>query len=280
MKYKALYNPLSGNGHGEELARQLTSVLNDDIVQFFDIRSIGDYPSFFDSFLDGEALILCGGDGTINRFVNDLPSLPDLPIYYYATGSGNDFLTDIGGKKGDRPVVINGYLENLPTVTVNGKEWKFLDNVGFGIDGYCCEEGDRQRAAGSQKINYAGIAIKGMLGSFKPRNAAVYVDGKEMNFTKVWLAPAMNGRYYGGGMIPTPDQKRGGDKLSVLVFHGSGIFKTLTIFPNIFKGTHVKAKKHCEVFEGKEIRVIFDKPTALQIDGETVLGVTEYTARK
>ena len=29
---------------------------------------------------------------------------------------------------------------------------------------------------------------------------------------------------------------------------------------------------------GKEITVIFDRPTTLQIDGETILGVTEYTA--
>jgi hypothetical protein len=33
------------------------------------------------------------------------------------------------------------------------------------------------------------------------------------------------------------------------------------------------------VIEGKEITVEFDKPCALQIDGETILGVTSYTAR-
>ena len=29
--------------------------------------------------------------------------------------------------------------------------------------------------------------------------------------------------------------------------------------------------------EGKDITVTFDRPTPLQIDGETVLGVTSYT---
>ena len=29
--------------------------------------------------------------------------------------------------------------------------------------------------------------------------------------------------------------------------------------------------------EGKQITVKFDRPVALQIDGETILGVTEYT---
>lgn len=32
------------------------------------------------------------------------------------------------------------------------------------------------------------------------------------------------------------------------------------------------------VLEGKTITVEFDSPRALQIDGETVLGVTSYTA--
>ena len=35
-------------------------------------------------------------------------------------------------------------------------------------------------------------------------------------------------------------------------------------------------KKAVEVKTGKVIQVKFDRPTALQIDGETVTGVTEY----
>jgi diacylglycerol kinase family enzyme len=51
------------------------------------------------------------------------------------------------------------------------------------------------------------------------------------------------------------------------------------MFPSIFKGEHVKYKKHIQVLSGKEITVEFDCPTPLQIDGETVPNVTKYTAR-
>lgn len=64
-----------------------------------------------------------------------------------------------------------------------------------------------------------------------------------------------------------------------MVFYGSGRLKTLLIFPTIFKGEHVKHKKQIEIFCGKEIKVNFDRPTALQIDGETVTGVTEYSVK-
>ena len=105
------------------------------------------------------------------------------------------------------------------------------------------------------------------------------VDGETHTFDKVWLAPTMHGRYYGGGMLPCPDQNRKDDKVSLMLFYGSGKLKTLMIFPNIFKGKHVKHDKHIKIFTGKEITVKFDEPRALQIDGETILDVAEYTVR-
>ena len=63
-----------------------------------------------------------------------------------------------------------------------------------------------------------------------------------------------------------------------MLFHGSGTLRTLTIFPSIFKGEHIKHTKYVEVLTGKNITVRFDRPTPLQIDGETFLNVTEYSA--
>ena len=40
---------------------------------------------------------------------------------------------------------IGKYLKNLPQVEVNGKKYLFLNGVGYGIDGYCCEVGDKLR---------------------------------------------------------------------------------------------------------------------------------------
>ena len=90
----------------------------------------------------------------------------------------------------------------------------------------------------------------------------------------------MNGKYYGGGMIPAPNQKRMADDkiISVMIFGGWGRLRTLMAFPGIFKGEHVK-KKCVTVIEGKNIKVEFDGPRPLQIDGETILDVTSYEAK-
>lgn len=281
-KYNVLYNPLAGNGKGENAAKKLKELLNGDELTFTDMTKVSDYRALFASMPEDERVIVSGGDGTLNRFINDTEEVAFVnPVYYYATGSGNDFLKDIGGNVGDKPVCIDKYLKALPTVDVKGKSYRFINGIGYGIDGYCCEVGDKLRETSDKPINYAGIAIKGLLFHYHPTSATVIVDGVEHKYKKVWLAPTMNGRYYGGGMIPTPKQDRLNKEhtVSVMVYYGSGKIKSLAVFPSIFKGEHVNHREMVEVLSGKEITVRFDSPAALQVDGETIIGVTEYSVR-
>ena len=272
-----VYNPLAGNGQAQADARLLQVILNEEL-EYYDITRITNYEAFIGGMEREDYLVVVGGDGTLNRFVNDTDGLEiSQEILYFPTGTGNDFAKDID--MGENPCPITEYLKNLPSVEVNGKHYRFINGVGFGIDGYCCQVGDELRKIPGKKVNYTGIAIKGLLLYFAPRNATVTVDGKEYTYKKVWIAPTMHGKFYGGGMIPTPRQDRNSGKLSVMLFHGAGRIRTLCVFPSIFKGEHVKHTKMVAVHTGKEITVEFDRPTPLQIDGETILNVTRYKAK-
>ena len=278
LKYCIIYNPYSGNGMGRQHAESLRDKIGAE--EMVDMTAIESYADFFASHTD-KTVVICGGDGTINRFVNDTDDI-ELPddLLYCAGGSGNDFLRDIGGQYGDI-IELSRYIKKLPVCQVKGKSYKFINGIGYGIDGYCCEIGDKLRARSDKAINYTGIAIKGLLFHYKPTDAKVTVDGVERIFKKVWIAPTMLGRFYGGGMMPTPDQDRLNDEgeLSLMVFHGTGKLRTLMIFPSLFKGEHVKHDKHIAILKGKEISVEFDSPRALQADGETVLDVKSYSVK-
>lgn len=282
MKNYILYNGLSGNGAGEARAQKVRELWGGRELIYLDMCEIS-YPEFFGSLEADDVICICGGDGTLNRFINDTDGIEKKnDIYYYATGTGSDFWHELGWDENTEPQKINKYIENLPTVTVQGRTWRVLNGIGYGIDGYCCEVADKIRETSpNKKINYAGIAIKGLLFHYKPTTAEITVDGKKYTYKKAWLAPTMNGKCYGGGMYPTPDQQRVSDdkKLSVMVMYGKGKIKTLTVFPSIFKGEHVKHTEMVAIHTGKEITVRFDRPVAAQIDGETVLGVTEYTIK-
>ena len=274
-----LYNTRAGNQHVESELESLVSSFQGKAVKK-DIKTI-DYQTFIPTLTEEDAVILCGGDGTLNHFANDTDGIDiRCGVLYYPAGSGNDFAHDIGCAAHKKPIPVKQYFENLPIVEVKGKTYRFLNNVGFGIDGYCCEVGDMLKKKSDKPVNYTAIAIKGLLFHYHPTNATVIVDGKKYEYKKVWLAPTMKGRYYGGGMIATPAQNRNHPdrELSIMVFHGSGKLQTLMIFPSIFKGEHIKKEKHVTIHTGHDITVTFDRPTALQIDGETILGVTEYRA--
>lgn len=278
-KYCILFNPISCNGKGEESARRLDQMSLDRELEYFDVTTINDMDGFIRNLASDDALIICGGDGTLNYFINHTAenSITN-DVYYFPCGTGNDFYHDVNKDNTDNIVKINDYIKNLPTVTVKGQTYRFLNNVGFGIDGYCCQVGDEMRAAHKENINYTAIAIKGLLGGFKPVTATVTIDGVTEKYNRAWLAPTMNGRFYGGGMMATPgqDRLRADRKVSVLLFYGKGKFKTLAAFPSIFQGEHVKHKDMVKIMEGNSVKVSFSKPCALQIDGETIIDVTEY----
>lgn len=280
MKYVILYNPLSHSGTGKEKAENITLLPGNAEKTFLDATK-NSYSNVISSLAPQDKVVICGGDGTLNRFINSVNTENiKNEVLYYPTGSGNDFYFDVTGNKSGDPIAINKYIVNLPTVIVNGKTYKFLNGIGYGIDGYCCEKGDELREKSAKPVNYTSIAIKGLLFHYKTTSAKITIDGTTRTYKNVWLAPTMNGRCYGGGMIPTPDQNRLGDgSLSVMVYYCRSKLKALMVFPKIFKGEHVKYTKMVEVFKGKDITVTFDKPTALQIDGETIKGVTTCSMR-
>ena len=274
-----LFNPLSSNQGAKDCLQQLECFRGKTFC-YQDVTQITDYRALLEGLDQEDQLVLCGGDGTLNRFVNNIYDLElSNPLYYYPTGSGNDFLRDLGKTAEDGPVRINEYIRDLPQVEVNGKVYRFLNGVGYGIDGYCCEVGETLRKKG-KKPDYTGIAIKGLLLHYRATNATVTVDGQTRHYKRVWIAPTMHGRYYGGGMMaaPTQDRQDPERKLSVLVMHKTSRVGILCVFPSIFKGKHVNHRKVADLWAGHDVTVRFDRPVSLQIDGEVITNVSEYRA--
>ena len=274
-----LYNARSKNGCNPELQKTLEEKYG--IEEKKDVIEL-DYKEFIKTLKKNDKVILTGGDGTLHHFANYVNGI-DLPcnFYFYSSGTGNDFKNDMKDHIEDDLILLNDVVKNLPTVIINDKEYKFINGVGFGIDGYCCEVGDEKQAKSTKPVNYASIAIKGLLFHYKRPNAKVTVDGETKEYKKVWLAPTMKGKYYGGGMLIAPDQDRfNSDRLVTnVVMHKAGKLHTLMVFPKIFKGEHVKRKKMVDIRVGKHVIVEFTKPTALQIDGETIKGVLKYEVK-
>lgn len=280
MKKYILYNPLAGSENGVIRAKRLDVFFSGHETIYVDILGIEDFVAFFDGLSPEDDVIVCGGDGTLNNFVNRIGGVSfENNIYYYATGSGNDFLRDLEKPLGSEPFLINEHIKNLPEIEVDGRRRKFFNGTGYGLDGYVCAIGNRLRKTTSKKINYTALAIKSILFGYRPKTAKITVDGVEYTRERVWFATTMLGRFFGGGMKLAPHQSREDGYLSLVLLHNCGKLRILTAFPSVFKGEHIKYTKIFEILRGKEISVEYDSPCDLQIDGESVYGVTSYSAR-
>jgi len=278
------FNPLSNNKKGTYAEVELRKIFAGKEIEFVDITTVKNAATEFSKMAPEDEVIIAGGDGTLTRFADDIYDVkPVQKICLYPCGSGNDFYNDIKDScdSPDKLIPLNQYLESLPEVSVNGIKRHFINGIGFGIDGYCCEEGDRIRATSDKKVNYTLIALKGLSGAFHPCNAKITVDGVSKMYRRVWLAPTMIGRFYGGGMQIAPMQNRLNEEKTVTsgVCHSASAFKILTVFPKIYKGNHVSHTEILEFRKGHEVTVEFERPTALQIDGETIRNVSTYTVR-
>lgn len=279
MKY-ILMNPKANNGLGENDAREWAKCLDEEVT-YIDVLKEKDMCGFVKGLNENDEIIVAGGDGTLNHFANDIADI-DVPnkMYYVKCGSGNDFYRDnkeYCDEKGMIP--LNRFLKNLPIVEVNGIKRRFINGIGYGIDGETCRVGEEMRSKTTKPINYTNIAIKLLLGGYKVKRATVTVDGETRNFKNVWLAPTMKGRYYGGGMMVAPDQNRFDEEnkvTTVLVYKRSKLI-TLIRFPSIFEGKHVLKTDSITVLTGKNVTVTFNEPCALQIDGEVINDVTTYS---
>ena len=278
MKY-VLYNPLSHNNMGEKDAGKILDQYPEERYTFIDLTSLKNEELF--ELLDGEDdVIIAGGDGTLNKFVNILGEYElKKTVYFYPSGSGNDFMNDVRGKNVRELITLNDYIKDLPIIEVCGKSYRFINGVGYGVDGYSCEVVEAKRRDTGKKGSYTFEALRGLMYSYAPGKAKVTVDGVTHEFENVWMASVMQGKYFGGGVMIAPMQDRLNEEktVSVLVVATKSRIKTMFAFPSIFKGKHMKYDKLITAFTAKEVKIELDRPSALQVDGDVISGVTEYS---
>ena len=70
-----LYNPKAGPQNNAEDLKRLESAVNGAELRFIDILQIKDYSEFLSGLEEDDFIILSGGDGTLNRFVNDMEGI-------------------------------------------------------------------------------------------------------------------------------------------------------------------------------------------------------------
>ena len=277
-KYLILYNPYSENSRGLDYAKMLQEELKFSSI-LMDITKVSNLTDLVSN--TDYQIILCGGDGTINHFVNNCDySNTYHSILYYPTGSGNDFYRDVEDTSNEFGLVkLTPFIADLPRVTFSNTSFKFINGVGSGIDGYICNNAEMLKRNSDKKINYTTLAVKALLFEYKPCDCEIVVDGIKYSFNNVWLASVMKGKYYGGGFMISPNQDRYVSTISTIVLNTKSKLKALANFPSIYAGKHIEKENLVHELVGTDVSVRMDRKSPIQIDGEVFPDIQEYNVK-
>ena len=210
----------------------------------------------------------CGGDGTLNEVVQGAAGHANAAVTVFSGGSGNDFV-----KLFDDPEAFF-HLERLldaeeatfDLIRCNGDIAMNICSVG--LDARIGTDASRYKRlpllhgfrayAASTVVN----VIKGIAEHY-----IVEINGERIDAKQTFVC-VCNGRYYGGGFNPVPEADPADGLLDVLLVKKVSRLQVPAIIGKYKAGRYKELPKLVRHLRTKEIRIICDKPTPVNLDGE------------
>ena len=260
-----LINPLANKKRIEKISSQISVASSQRKIDFISFIKL--WPAEINIYKE---VWLIGGDGTVNYLLNFYKNI-EIPIVIFKGGTGNDFATRLYGKMSiDEQInkVLDAKPRNVDAAECNGR--KFINGVGVGFDGEVLQSMKAIRLLGGH-LGYLWIVLRKIF-SFKEGFYKIQLDGNNLS-AKYLLLMITNSTTTGGGFMVSPEAKIDDGKLNMILCKPLSILKRLKNLPVIEKGKHLDKDfiLHNEV---SQIKIICEKETLAQIDGELISAET------
>ncbi|GAA3383147.1 diacylglycerol kinase [Streptomyces racemochromogenes] len=275
-------NPTAGRGRGANAARPAASALR---AAGFCVRTVvgtdaSDALDRLRAAVRGGtgAVIAVGGDGVVSLALQALAGTL-VPLGVVAAGTGNDFARSLGLPVGDPAGAGRLAAEALKESRIReidlgraAGSW-YGTVLCSGFDSRVNDRGNRMRLPlGRFKYDLA-IALE--LAAFRPFPYRITLDDGPVIETEATLVAVGNGTSYGGGMRICADALPDDGLFDVTVVGDCGRGTLLTVFPQVYKGTHLS---HPKVTVHRAAKVTLEAPDlTAYADGEP-LGALPVTA--
>ncbi len=278
MRCKLIVNPKSGPW---DVRRELPAVLShlsdhDWRTSVHNTEQAGEATALARQAVqeNADAVLVVGGDGTINEVVNGLAESP-VALGVLPGGTGNVWAKALRlpTRSPLHPLpllesvrmLVPGTSKRIDLGTANGRY--FLQWTGLGLDAavtYAMEPRTRrQRRLGALAYLIAGISTAAHLAGTRTR---IWIDGKRV-YRRSILIVVSNSRIYSAGLTMATDARLDDGYLDVDVFAGTGFVASIRAALGVITGLHVRDPRH-SVYRGRVIHIESDKPLALHVDGE------------
>ena len=231
------------------------------------------YPGRFD------AVVCCGGDGTLHYTVNDVMNAPrPLPVGYLPFGSTNDFAASAGLR---RPLEENcaaiAAMAPRPLDLGRFNERHFCYVAAFGM--FTAVSYQTPQAT-KNLLGHFAYVLEGVLRLDLSQGwrATIQVDDRTLE-GEFWYCSVSNSRYIGGMAVPEQNAVQLDDGLFEVMI----LRKPQTLPQARRLVTCLMSQKPdgelLYLLQARQVRAVFDEPTGWTLDGEASPQVREADIR-
>lgn len=270
-------NPASGKRQGERVAGQAVERLKAHGLEVTRVESrdaLSAAAGLAALLAQGVGqVVVVGGDGALHAVLPQLLAA-DATVGLLPAGTGNDTARALGIPHGDPDaaidVLLRGHVRTLDVIETPSAP--VLTVVASGFDSRVNERANAMTwPHGQLKYN---IAMLAELRSFTPIPFTITLDDERIE-REVMLVAVGNGPSFGGGLRICEGAQMDDGLLDVVIINPVSKAKLVRVFPQLYKGTHVRLPE-VEIHRVRRVELVADDVVAYG-DGER-LGPLPLTA--
>ncbi len=219
-------------------------------------------------------LVVVGGDGSVNEVVNGIAGA-GVELAVIPRGTGWDFARTYGIPRDLEEAITvarDGRVRAIDAGRATYRTWAgaegsslFANIASAGMSGAIARRANETTKALGGKVSYAWATFA-VFAHWRNTEVTVTADA-ETRTGRMHDAVVANGRYFGGGMMISPEAEPDDGLFDVLLIGDLTKRDLLLTLPKTYRGRHLPHPK-AEVLRGSAVTVEAAEPLPLQLDGE------------
>jgi YegS/Rv2252/BmrU family lipid kinase len=222
-----------------------------------------------------ELLVAVGGDGTVNEIANGIAGRSGVELAIVPRGTGRDFVRTyrIPHRLDDAlRTATGGRTREIDLGRARFRSWRgetkesyFANIASAGMSGAIAKRANETGKALGGKASYLWATLAVFA---RWRTSEIEVDaGGESRRSPMHLVVVANGRYFGGGMMITPDAEPDDGVFDVLVIGNLTKRDLLLTLPKTYFGRHLPHPR-AELLRAPIVEIDAAEPLPIELDGE------------
>ncbi|MDR0676849.1 MAG: YegS/Rv2252/BmrU family lipid kinase [Elusimicrobiota bacterium] len=277
LSIKFIINPVAGKIQSDTIdIKSLLKKMSDNniLAEIIFTKKYGiDKEMLFSNIENKDAIVICGGDGTLNNVITYMINYSiRKPILFIPGGTVNVFhfekkLSSNADKIIKNLITWNVISTDIGYVKHNGGINYFLLMLGVGFDSNSVHEADLTLKKLLGKATYLFSGIKNII-TYKPKQLILKLENGKI-IENVHSVIISNGRFYGGNMEFFPNANMHDGILDMYIFNAGNNMMLLKNVIDVQFG-NINAKIKYKQIRSIEIFSKINKDMPFQVDGECV----------